>query len=122
LPHWQLLTVALGLQFLLTLLAFLVKPSTGDPTIGVSWGYGAFIGLVASIIALAGGIMRRNEAEIVVPGVPRAGFSSFRSTVSAPQMGVTPGGGAQGTICAQCGTAVPTGTPYCTTCGAPTSS
>jgi len=122
LPHWQLLTVALGLQFLLTLLAFLVKPSTGDSGIGVSWGYGAFIGLVASIIALAGGIMRRNEAEIVVPGVPRAGFASFRSNTGAPQMGATPGGGAQGTICSQCGTAVPTGTPYCTTCGAPTSS
>lgn len=119
LPHWQLLTVALGLQFLLTLLAFLVKPGAG---VHWSWGYGAFIGLVAAIIALAGGIMRRNEAEIVVPGVPRAGFASFRSTAAAPQMGVTPGGGAQGTICSQCGTAVPTGTPYCTTCGAPTSS
>jgi len=122
LPHWQLLTVALGLQFLLTLLAFLVKPSSGDPSVGISWGYGTFIGLVAAIIALAGGIMRRNEAEIVVPGVPRAGFASFRSTAAAPQMGVTPGGGAQGSICSQCGTAVPTGTPYCTTCGAPTSS
>jgi hypothetical protein len=121
LPHWQLLTVALGLQFLLTLLAFLVKPSSDVAGISVSWGYGAFIGLVASIIALAGGIMRRNEAEIVVPGVPRAGFASFRPSMGAPPMGVTPGGGAQGTICAQCGTAVPTGTPYCTTCGAPTS-
>src|ERR1700722_14329535 len=43
LPHWQLLTVALGLQFLLTLLAFLVKPSFEDASF--SWGYGAFIGL-----------------------------------------------------------------------------
>jgi hypothetical protein len=118
LPHWQLLTVLLSLQVLLTLIAFLVKPGDG---VHWSWGYGAFIGLVASIIALGGGIMRRNEAEIVVPGVPRAGFSSFRSTPGGPQMGATPGGGAQGTICAQCGTAVPTGTPYCTTCGAPTS-
>jgi hypothetical protein len=118
LPHWQLLTVALGLQVLLTLIAFLVKPGEG---VHWSWGYGAFVGLVAAIIALAGGIMRRNEAENVVPGVPRAGFASFRSSSGAPPMGATPGGGAQGTICAQCGTAVSTGTPYCTTCGAPTS-
>jgi len=119
LPHWQLLTVVLGLQFLLTLLAFLVKPNVG---VSLSWGYGAFIGLIVSVIALAGGIMRRSEPEIVVPGVPRTGFGSFRSTPSAPQMGITPGGGSQGTICAQCGSAVPTGNPYCPTCGAPATS
>jgi zinc-ribbon domain len=116
LPHWQLLTALLGLEFLLTLLAFLVKPGDG----GVSWGYGAYMGLVFAVVALAGGIMRRNEPEIVIPGVPRTGFSSFRSTPQPPQMGATPGGGAQGTVCSQCGSAVPPGTPYCTTCGAPT--
>jgi hypothetical protein len=119
LPHWQLLTVLLGLQFLLTLLAFLVKPSADDTGISISWGYGAFIGLVAAIVALAGGIMRRSEPEIVVPGVPHGGFGSFRATPQQPPIGVTPGGGAQGTLCAQCGTAVAPGTPYCTTCGAP---
>ncbi|MGO9344154.1 MAG: zinc ribbon domain-containing protein [Acidimicrobiales bacterium] len=116
LPHWQLLTVFLGLQFLLTLLAFLVKPSVG---VSISWGYGAFIGLVAAAVALAGGIMRRSEPEIVVPGVPHGGFGTFRATPQQPPIGVTPGGGAQGTLCAQCGTAVAPGTPYCTTCGAP---
>ena len=122
LPHWQLLTVFLGLQFLLVLLAFLVKPSATDLNgvpISISWGYGAFIGLVASLIALAGGIMRRSEPEVVVPGVPHGGFGSFRATPQPPQAGVTPGGGAQGILCGQCGTAVAPGTPYCTTCGAP---
>jgi hypothetical protein len=119
LPHWQLLTALLGLEFLLTLLAFLVKPSGGG--ISVSWSYGAYMGLVFAIVALAGGIMRRNEAEIVIPGVPRTGFSSFRAMPQAPQMGATPGGGAQGSACAQCGSSVPPGTPYCTTCGAPVS-
>jgi zinc-ribbon domain len=122
LPHWQLLTVVLGLQFLLTLLAFLVKPSSGISGVSVSWGYGAFIGLIVSVIALIGGIMRRSESEVVVPGVPRSGFGSFSSTPAAPQMGITPGGGSQGSICAQCGSAVPTGNPYCPTCGAPASS
>ena len=118
LPHWQFLTVLLGLQFLLTLLAFLIKPSTGDHW---SWSYGAFIGLVAAVIAVIGGIVRRNEPEVMVPGVPRTGFSSFRTTPQPPAMGTTPGGGAQGTSCAQCGSSVPPGTPYCTTCGAPIS-
>ena len=119
LPHWQLLTVALGLQFLLTLLAFLVKPSADG--VSVSWGYGAFIGLIASIIALAGGIMRRNEAEIVVPGVPAGWFRQLplRTRVLLPWVS-PPVAEPRARSAAQCGTAVPTGTPYCTTCGAPT--
>jgi ribosomal protein L40E len=123
LPHWQLLTALLGLEFLLTLLAFLVKPSAGPAGdgISISWSFGAYIGLVVALIALAGGIMRRNESEIIVPGVPRVGFGSFRAAQQGPGMGATPGGGAQGTVCSQCGSAVPPGTPYCTTCGAPTS-
>jgi hypothetical protein len=116
LPYWQLLTILLSVQFLLTLLAFLVKPSTGDSW---GWSFGAFMGLVAAVIALAGGIMRRQEPDVLVPGVPRAGFGSFRTAPPA-QLGVTPGGGAQGTSCAQCGSVIPPGTPYCTTCGAPT--
>jgi hypothetical protein len=121
LPHWQLLTALLGLEFLLTLLAFLVKPSGGGDGVSVSWSFGAYIGLVAALIALAGGIMRRNETEIIVPGVPRVGFGSFRQVQQGSGMGAAPGGGAQGSVCSQCGSAVPPGTPYCTTCGAPTS-
>ncbi len=123
LPHWQLLTGLLSLEFLLTLLAFLIKPSLGPDSegISISWSFGAYIGLVVALIALAGGIMRRNEPEIIVPGVPRAGFGSFRQMPQGPGMGAAPGGGAQGSTCSQCGSAVPPGTPYCTTCGAPTS-
>jgi hypothetical protein len=128
LPHWQVLTILVGLQFLLTLLAFLVKPTTGVAGVGVSWEYGAFIGLVASLIAAAGAIMRRNEPEVVVPGAPRSGFGSFRSVQQTPQQypsqpyssqpAVQPPGAAP-VACAQCGAAVAPGAPYCASCGAP---
>ena len=128
LPHWQILLVVVGLQFLLTILTFFIKPSAGPGGPGVSWSYGAYIGLVAAIIAVAGGVLRRNEPEVIVPGAPRAGFGSLRAPAPAPmQMGGAPvpgmgqqgPQGSQGTICQQCGTAVGPGTPYCTTCGAP---
>jgi hypothetical protein len=50
-PHEVLLIVATGLQFLLILIGFLAKPGAGD--IGVSWGFGAFLALIASIVAAA---------------------------------------------------------------------
>lgn len=121
LPHWQILAILVGLQFLLTILTFFIKPSTGPGGPGVSWSYGAYIGLVAGIIAVAGAVLRRNEPEVIVPGAPRAGFGSFRAAQPPMQMGGPPvgGPGSNAMICAQCGTAVSPGTPYCTTCGAP---
>jgi hypothetical protein len=44
-----------GLNFLLVLIAFLVKPGTGDTFIHLSigWGFGAFLGLICAIVAFA---------------------------------------------------------------------
>lgn len=65
LPHWQALTGTTGFSFLLTLLSFLTKPS------GYSWAFGAYIGLFASVAAVAGSIIRRSEPEHlpVAPGM-----------------------------------------------------
>jgi zinc-ribbon domain len=57
LPHWQALTGATGLNFLLTLLAFLTKPS------GASWSFGAYVGLIAAVAAVVGSIIRQSEPE-----------------------------------------------------------
>jgi hypothetical protein len=45
--HAQLLLVATGLNFVLTFISFLTKPS------GTSWQYGAYIGLIAAFVAVA---------------------------------------------------------------------
>ena len=121
LPHWQILSILVGLQFLFTILTFFIKPSAGPGGPGVSWSYGAYIGLVAAVITVAGAVLRKNEPEVIVPGAPREGFGGFRAASAPMQMGGgAPGVGPQGgVVCAQCGTAVAPGTPYCTTCGAP---
>jgi hypothetical protein len=45
--HGAALFIATGIDFLLTLISFLTKPG------GTSWQYGAYIGLIASAIAVA---------------------------------------------------------------------
>jgi hypothetical protein len=47
LSHQQALLAATALNFLLTLISFLTKPS------GTSWQYGAYIGLIAAFVAVA---------------------------------------------------------------------
>jgi hypothetical protein len=49
LSHEQLLLGATGLNFLLVVLAFLLKPG-GAP---VGWSFGAFVALIAAIVAVA---------------------------------------------------------------------
>jgi hypothetical protein len=52
--HELLLAAATGLQFLLIVIAFLARPSSdGLAGYHISWGFGAFLGLVASIVAAA---------------------------------------------------------------------
>jgi hypothetical protein len=46
-PHPQILLLATGLNFLLTLISFLTKP------LGTSWLFGAYIGLIAAFVAVA---------------------------------------------------------------------
>jgi hypothetical protein len=48
----QALLVATGLNFLLALISFVFKPA-GNAIVSVGWGIGAFIGLIAAIVAVA---------------------------------------------------------------------
>ena len=50
----QILTAATGLNALLILIAFLAKPSAGAfaSQVSVSWSIGAFLGLIAAIVAV----------------------------------------------------------------------
>lgn len=48
----QLLLIATGVNAVLTILAFLFKPG-GIGFSGIGWGFGAFVGLAAAIIAAA---------------------------------------------------------------------
>jgi hypothetical protein len=52
-PPERLLLAASGLNLLLVLLAFVMKPSSGFTTLKVGWDFGAFIALLAAIAAVA---------------------------------------------------------------------
>jgi hypothetical protein len=54
--HWQILGIGAGFDLLLSLLAFLTKPSA------TSWSFGAYIGLLAAIVAGVGVFLAKNEA------------------------------------------------------------
>jgi hypothetical protein len=47
----QVLLIGTGINFLLVLIAFLLKPG-GDTHSGVGWSFGAFIGLIAAVVAV----------------------------------------------------------------------
>ncbi len=53
LEHDRLLFIATAINFLLVLIGFLAKPGGS----GVGWRYGAFIGLIAAIVAVAPYVM-----------------------------------------------------------------
>jgi hypothetical protein len=54
LPHERVLVVGTALQFLLVLIGFIAVPSTGGVAgVSVSWDFGAFLALIASIAAAA---------------------------------------------------------------------
>ena len=57
-PHQQTLLIATGLNFLLTLISFLTKPS------GASWQYGAYIGLIAAFVAVAPRVLPAIQARV----------------------------------------------------------
>jgi hypothetical protein len=46
----QILLIATGINFVLVLIAFLLKPG-GDTHSGVGWDWGAFVGLIAAVVA-----------------------------------------------------------------------
>jgi hypothetical protein len=47
----QLLLIGTAINFVLVLIAFLLKPG-GDTHSGVGWSFGAFVGLVAAVVAV----------------------------------------------------------------------
>jgi hypothetical protein len=54
LPNDQVLLIATGVNLLLVLIGFLLKPSTGGIAgVSIGWGIGAFLDLVAAIVAVA---------------------------------------------------------------------
>jgi hypothetical protein len=58
LSHLQSLAVATGLNFLLTLISFLTKPSV------TSWQYGAYVGLIAAFVAFAPRVIPAIQARL----------------------------------------------------------
>jgi asparagine N-glycosylation enzyme membrane subunit Stt3 len=50
LPEEQLLLIATGINAVLVVLAFLLKPG-GYGFSGVGWSWGSFVGLIAAIVA-----------------------------------------------------------------------
>lgn len=49
--HREILLFGTGLNFVLTLISFIFKPA-GAPGLSIGWGYGAFIGLIAALVAV----------------------------------------------------------------------
>jgi len=49
----QLLLIATGVNALLVLIAFVFKPGGYNSSFGVGWSFGAFVGLIAAIVACA---------------------------------------------------------------------
>ena len=87
LPHWQLVTVLTGLNLLLVLIAFLVKPGGGSTVSGlsISWDYGAYLALGAAALAVAGAVIRRNEPELLGANAPRTASAPPTTTTQAAQ-------------------------------------
>ena len=50
--HERVLLAATGVIFVLTVISFVFKPS-GYGIVSIGWGFGAFIGLIAAIVAVA---------------------------------------------------------------------
>ena len=54
LPNDQVLLIAAGVNLVLVFIAFLLKPSTdGIAGVSITWGIGAYLDLVAAIVAVA---------------------------------------------------------------------
>jgi hypothetical protein len=51
--HERLLAAASGVNLLLVLIAVIFKPPGVTPLVKVSWSVGAFVGLIAAIVAVA---------------------------------------------------------------------
>jgi hypothetical protein len=52
LTHERLLLGATGINFLLVLIAFVLKPGTGGEPVQIGWGIGAVLALIAALVAV----------------------------------------------------------------------
>jgi len=53
LAHEQLLLVLTGINFVITLIAWIFKPSSGFSAVKVGWAWGSFVSLIAAVVAVA---------------------------------------------------------------------
>jgi hypothetical protein len=83
--------------------------------LSITWEYGAFVGLGGAFIAVVGGVIRRGDPEVILPGLA----SPPRSPVSYAVSGPPPGSGPGAAVCKACGAAMPAGNPFCHKCGTP---
>jgi hypothetical protein len=51
--HEHVLLILTGINFVITLIAWIFKPSSGFGAVKVSWAWGSFVGLAAAIVAVA---------------------------------------------------------------------
>jgi hypothetical protein len=51
--HEQLLLIATGVNFVITLIAWVFKPASGFGAVKVGWAWGSFVGLIAAVVAVA---------------------------------------------------------------------
>ena len=51
--HEQVLLILTGINFVITLIAWIFKPASGFGAVKVSWAWGSFVGLIAAIVAVA---------------------------------------------------------------------
>jgi|CZKT01.1.fsa_nt_gi hypothetical protein len=51
LRHEQVLLIGTGINFVLTLISFVFKPAS-VPGLSIGWGIGAFLGLIAAVVAV----------------------------------------------------------------------
>ena len=65
LPHWQMLTVVTGLNAGLVLMSVGLRPDSGHWSLAI----GAYLAVVASLIALGGALLRRGDPEVISPGL-----------------------------------------------------
>jgi hypothetical protein len=147
LPHWQLMASMTVVNALLLVLAFLVKPNfaqtLSEGGVSTSWGYAAFIGVVAGIIAVIGAVVRRNDPENLVglmpaqqawqqqpaPGPwtaqPPAAPTPTPNPAQAPPASTAPPAPFHAPVpeavvtCRNCGSQVAPGNQFCISCGAP---
>ena len=53
LAHEQVLLILTGINFVIVLIAWIFKPSSGFGAVKVSWAWGSFVSLAAAIVAVA---------------------------------------------------------------------